>query len=381
MMFLRKTALGACVTLFAAALFWFGLLWSLHQVIGTPTPIKQALKSSGIYQSIVGNALDQAQKDQQQQGSSGSETQIPVSDPQVRKIIGDAFPPSFLQKETESVIDSFYTWVNGKTPTLQFHLDLTEAKTRLANGVQQYAQAHLNSLPPCPANNIPSDVDPFSATCVPKGVDTAAIAAKARDQIIGGDFLKDPNFSADTIKTNNGKTLQQQVNKVPVAYKRGVQTMYGFGILAVLFGVAVVFLSAYRRGGIRKVAITAIVVGAVSAALAWAVGVVFHAASARLAAQNHTTSQPLQRQATDLVETLIRDMRNQWVIYGLVLVAAGIITLVVLKLTLPKATEAPGVPLEHPEGSLPNTPAAPAEQTNVPAKSAGKSKTKKPINI
>ena len=114
MQFLRKMAVSAAASLLVLTLFSFGFAWSLHQVFGTSKNIKHALSGSGLYQSAVPAILSQ-----QQNSQSGGNT-VPLNQPQVKQIIENAFPPQFLQSQTEQAIDQIYAWANGKTPTLQF---------------------------------------------------------------------------------------------------------------------------------------------------------------------------------------------------------------------------------------------------------------------
>ena len=111
---LKRVLVGISASLLASILLTFGFFWSLHQVIGTPGPVKTVLRQSGLYESGVGAALDQAQKDQKNDTNENKDN-IPVNQPQVRTIIEQAFPPSFLQTQTEQVIDHTYAWLNGMT--------------------------------------------------------------------------------------------------------------------------------------------------------------------------------------------------------------------------------------------------------------------------
>src|SRR5688572_3316811 len=97
MQFIKKSVLGLCVSLLFSSLLLFGLIFGLFRVFGTSGPIKQALVESGAYQTIVGDALSQAQKEQ----PSGGENKIPLDDPKVQQVIKTAASPQLLQTKTE----------------------------------------------------------------------------------------------------------------------------------------------------------------------------------------------------------------------------------------------------------------------------------------
>ncbi len=364
---LRKLTLVLAITLLPFALFGFGLSWSLHQVFGTPTHLEGALTKSGIYRSIVGNALDQAQSKQQgEPGSStgsGGDNNVPFAQPAIRSVIEKAFPPEYLQTQTNGVLDNAYGWLQGKQANLNFAIDLTSAKTSLANGLGEYVQKQLSSLPVCAPDKIPTgDVDPFTSTCVPKGFDIAGAAAKAKDKIAGGDFLKDTQITPDTIKNDKGQTIGQQLQKAPKAYQHISLAIEALGAVALLLSVAVVFLSVTWRNGVRKLSNVYISIGAVTALLAWGISFGLSKATAALA-KGSTTNKALQQSVLGVAKILAQDLQKYWLSYGIVLLVLGIgglvwLTIIRPRNVVPKAPSTPDVP-PMPTATATTTPATP----------------------
>ena len=349
---LRKALVGLAASLLTVTLFGFGFSWSLEHVIGTPDAIKQALRDGKVYDSAVSDALSQAQKNQQ---SEPGKEDIPVDNPEVQAIIKQAFPPSYLQGQTEGVLDDVYAWINGKTPSLNFTIDLTEAKQRLADGVGSYVQQHLSSLPACAPGQLPanSDIDAFNATCVPAGYNIAEAAAKARDQIAGGDFLKDTKLTASNIKTgNDGETLDQKLHKVPGIVNHVKQGVMATGLVAVLLAVAVVFLSPTWRRGLRRLAIICLSIGIITALFGWLASYGVHRAGIELS-KSKDMNTPLQHRAIDVAQSLANDLRTALMTYGLILVVLGIGTLVGVHFL------SPGEPLAEVSPSDDEGPASP----------------------
>ncbi len=347
MSIIKKTALGVCVSLLTAFLFIFGLTSGLYSTFGSPEPMKTALKDSGIYQSVVGDALEEVQKDQSEKGQK---EELPLDNPDVQNIIKSAATPELLQAQTENALDSAYAWLKGDTEKLKFTVELGETKDRLADGVAQYAEQRMASLPAC-KSNVSRDVDPFTAKCLPRGVSPRDVAAEAKSQILSGEFLKEETLTADNLKGANGQTLEEQLKTVPVAYQAVKWAVYSAGLLAVLLAVAVVFLSHTWRSGLKKVALMFIFVGVVS------VGVSL-LANFGLGWVADQAKQPLQKSGVKVAELLVGDLTNWWMIYGAILFVLGVGATVALRFTRPKTI--PGVDdIEEPMPESPDAPGTP----------------------
>ncbi len=348
MNFIKKTLLGLSVSILTITLLIFGIAFGLHQVFGTPTAIKHALHDSGFYDHVVTLALDKAQKEQ-----ATGEQPIPVDRQDIEQAIQKSISPTYLQDQTEKTLDSVYDWLHGKTPTLSFSINVGDTKTRLADGLANYTIEHLSSLPACPAGSGSNqDIDPFSATCVPAGVDINTVATKAKGQLLNSGFLKDGDINASSIKTGEGKTLQDQVKQVPKIYKIVVWAIYGAGLLALLSALGVIFLSRDKRSGIKKVAIIAIPVGVLLTAMGWL-------ASFGVGRAAKLAKEPLQQSGVQIGQLLANDLRLWWMGYGILLLGLGIGALLTLHFIKPKSAgptqksatpgpeEASAAPVEH----------------------------------
>lgn len=354
MQFVRKSALGLVVSLLIATLITFGITFGLLKVFGTSGPIKNAFKESGFYQTIVGNALDLAQKSEK----SESPDQIPINRPEVQDIIRSAASPAYLQTQTEQTLDSIYAWLQGKKPKLDFAIDLADVKVRLADGLEQYAIQHLATLPTCKAGSVPrGNLDPFQASCLPRGTNIKSVAAQAKNEILNGEFLKDSQITAESIKTQDGQqTLAQQVEKAPGIYQNVVRGIYGLGLLALLLSAALVSLSSSRRSGLKKLAIIIIVIGASSILIGIAAGFGINRAADVL-----VRNDPMQESAMRVAEILVSDLRGWWVGYGAALILVGVGTLVALHLLKKRSGDAGEKPAD-PGVTAPDKPADKTDQ-------------------
>jgi hypothetical protein len=179
------------------------------------------------------------------------------------------------------------------------------------------------------------DVDPFSATCVPQGFNIADAANKIRANVSGGDFLKDPVFTAASYKASNGQTLQQKLQKAPGAYQKVTHGIYALGALIVLLSAGVVLCSATWRYGVRKLANTFLPVGITLTVFSIAISVGLQHASDALA-KGAGTNKAIQQSVFSVAQILANNVRTYWLIFGITLIVLSIAGYVTFMLTKPK---------------------------------------------
>lgn len=341
----------ACVLL-PLALLSFGTLMSTYQTLGNADHVKGALSESGVYGTVVQEGLDQIGQDTAAGNTRATDT-IPVEQPEVQAVIKQSMPPELLEEQTNGVIDGVYAWLRGETPTVQFEFDLTDSKVKLADGLGNYVAQRLEALPVCTsAGQISAELNLFTATCVPRGFDKAAAAGQVRDEILNNkDFLEDPVYTAKDLNTNN--TQKVQIGNVTLnrdLYNQTRINMYITGALAIVLAAGIVLFSNTRRIGARRVGIITTVIGSISAALAGIFGLILHAVIQRLIQSPDTNA--FDKNLIDAVRLLTQDMRTWWLVYGLSLLAAGVITLIVLRVMRPKQIETAPVQVESPAEAL-----------------------------
>jgi hypothetical protein len=324
MRLLRKPLLGGTAMLLFGALALFGFTFGLLQVFGNPEPIKKALERSGIYQTVVENALTQTQEEQ----GAAAIGSIPLDRPEIQNVIKTAASPELLQAKTENALDAVYAWLRGETPELAFSLELGDVRANLANGIEQYAVQYASSLPACAPG---ASVDPnnlFNATCLPEGADPAQLAAQAKNNFLQSEALKETTLDANTIKTDDGRTLAQSIRAMPNVYRSATWGVSGFGLLALLLTGATILLSSSWRSGLKKVLIVFIAVGALGM-------IVSQLSSIGMDRVAEAAKTPLKQSAASVAEILLNNLRNWWLWYSIALIAIGIAALAALYFTKP----------------------------------------------
>ncbi len=273
------------------------------QTAGQPEKIKKILSSSGIYDSVVASALDQAKNSAGDKGDG-----IALTNPAVKTAAEKAITPAFLQQSTETLIDSTFNWLDGKTPTPDFRIDLSSVKSTFAVEAGKAAQAQAASLPVCTSGGASSSFDPFEATCLPRGVTPSAAATQVQNDIISGQgFLKDAVITADTVKSGdtNQSVFNDQLKNAPKAYQKAKKSPIVLGILSLLAVFGVIFLSSSRRAGVRRAGITLLVVGVSLLVFAWVLNWgVNQKALPKLNLDNKVLQEKVRVLAKDLTQSL-----------------------------------------------------------------------------
>ncbi len=322
---LRKIVVVISATLLVVALSNLGFMWSSRQVAGDPTYIKQALKQSGLYDQGIQDIIDQDQKE----NAKTTDNDIPISQPEIQALIKSTFPPQYIEQQTEQVIDATYKWVHGKTPDLSFQVDFTDKKAAFADGLQKYTEQRLNSLPLCQDGSVPSEnINPFTATCRPSGLNSAEIAAKERENFMNGGTFTDTVLNANDIKTSDGQTLKEQLSGLPQAYRTTGWLILGMQALSVLLTATIILLSRDRLRGLRRSATIYAVIGVFSALGAITLSLLVHQAADQTI-NNASKNEPLQQRFIRAAVLFVDSFRTWWLIYASALILLSIIGYVV----------------------------------------------------
>lgn len=301
MHFVRKAALVVVVPLFSLILFGLAVDAGFVRVVTHPNKIKQILNDSSIYSSVVGGLLDQAKTISNDNGGD-----VQLNNSLVRSAATDSITPAYLQKNTETFIDSIYRWLDGKSPTPDFLIDLTSVKTQFADNVAAKLQQQLAALPVCPAGTNPQSFDAFSATCLPRGVTAAQAVATVKNDILSGKgFLEDTTITATDLKSSdsNQPVFSDNLKDAPKAYQKAKSSPFILATLALLLAVAIIFLSPTRRSGFRRAGITLLTIGIFVLVFAWGL--------------NQATSKALPKLKLDnvvlqeKVKVLVRDIAQE----------------------------------------------------------------------
>lgn len=272
----KKLLLIGSSGLLKVALFSLALTGAGWMTFGTSDSIKKAADGSNVYDSVVTDVLYSAKKDAAKQGID-----VPLDQPELEQAAKNAFGEDLLSKNSASIIDGIYGWLQGKTEKPEFSVDLTAAKQNFAAKAGDYAQDRYETLPACTRDQLMAlepDIKPFDIECRVPGLSAQMVRSNVLAEIAGGDsFLNDSVFTVDDLpKDEQGMTVTEKLDGAPEAYTLLSRLPWVFGAAALLFAVGVLFFSSNKRKGLRSIGITLLGTGIFlllgSLILTWAFG-------------------------------------------------------------------------------------------------------------
>lgn len=309
-----KGFVATLTALLAALLFVLAFDVGLVRTVGSPSTVKKVLADSGIYSSVVPTALTEVGK------ISTSVGDIPLSDSSIRSAATQSFTPQQIESYSNEIIDSIYTWLEGKTDKPTFRIDLTASRDSLADNIAATLQQRLATLPVCTSFS-GTGFDAYSATCLPPGVSAAQAAAEVKSQLLSGQgFLDQPVITSDNIEGSGDGKSPFDNQSVPENYQRLKKAPFVVGLLALLVAAGIVFLSATRRRGLRRIGIILAAVGIFMMVFAWGLNKLFTTqALPRINFESAVVEQEVKSVATDLEQAV---SSNYWT-FGIIYAVLG----------------------------------------------------------
>lgn len=212
---------------------------------GSSGYIKQAIEESGAYEKFVPSIIESNREAQ-------AASSIPLDDPEVVKIINDAFPPADLKEKSNLIIDNIFAWLQGGKEDASFRVDFTANKSQLGDKLSEYAFTKLAFKDMCRLQ--PAEFDPFTTDCRPANFDIFKGQAEFADQIkstegfLGNTVLTEKNLP----KNKAGKNIFEQYSFAPKLYgwlQKAPYILFGLTIVA---SIGYVWTETSRRKGFAR---------------------------------------------------------------------------------------------------------------------------------
>lgn len=340
----------------ASVLLFFALLvtaWSsaLTITFSQPTKLESWLAKSGLYDHFVATAINQAEASTR----SGSAGTVNLNDPQLQRAVKTAFTPQLIQSAVNNLLNANYAWLEGRSTTPSFSIDLSQAKASAVSNLGDYARTRAANLSTCSLSQLlqiqsaGTSFDALHATCLPPGVSPDQAAKTVEQQVSSNSsFLPNPVITSENINQLNlsgrpGSTgkqpYYQAISWLPSAYHLTVRLPWWCTGAALLLSLLVIVLASRRRKGLRRMAVVFILAGLVVLALI--------AASSYLAgrAEHNITSQSslglLQHSLIDVVHRAQIALSQVDATFAAGFVAFGTIILALLLIIRPRRPRPP----------------------------------------
>ncbi|HVX24565.1 MAG TPA: hypothetical protein VG992_04485 [Candidatus Saccharimonadales bacterium] len=345
------------LVLFVALIVWTDAV-NFQYNLSKPDKIESWLQESNLYGHFVKNAISGSEVSI---GTTGPLSSISLSDSAVQQAAQSAFPPSLVQQDINQFLDSNYAWLQGKTSSPEFRIDLTKEKQSFAQQVGEYVQGYFSTLPICTKAQLAKlkQVDPLDASCRPANVTPVEEGAIVTDKIARStSFLSKPVLTAATLnpQKNGSQPYSQHLSNLPKVYRGVKHLIWTAPIVAVLAAVGILFVAPRKRRGLRRIAEVFIVAGA----LLLFVKLVSDAVAKHIEQHvfNNNDVGQLQQSLTGFVHRAETALTKIDLYVGLAFVIIGLIVFVYL--TSHRESTQPARIATEPIDDAPTTPAPPA---------------------
>lgn len=337
---MRKFGVGVCALILFISLLALAFSTSSNIAFTHPKKIETWLNESNLYGAFVENAIDQAERTAGTDQSGG----ISLSDAAVKHAAEAAFSADVLQKNVNVFIDSNYAWLEGKTATPNFTIDLTEAKESFAQRVGDYVKTYLSGLPVCSDAQLaqlnPQTTDPLTLQCRPAVLDPATEGAAVTQQITSStQFLSTPVITANNINPNgsvqdNGQPYYKRFSSLPQMYQASLWFPWIAALITLLSAIGVLFLAARKRVGMKILAIVLAAAGFIMVLLKLASDQVFRQAENHIF--NVSTVGELQKALTSFFHLAENQLVKVDMWFGIGYWVVALILLAALLLSRPR---------------------------------------------
>lgn len=341
MIWVRKGVVHLLSLLLFSALLGGVVAASVDIAFSHPDKVEAWLSQSNFYNSFVNNAVKQANDSANNNGQSNG---VSLNDVAVQQAAESAFSPALVQKDVNTILDSNYAWLQGKTKTPDFSVDLSSAKESFAQKVGQYVQAHLASLPVCTTAQALTQptTDPLAMTCRPAVLDPVVAGAQATKQLeASSDFLNNPVITANTINQNGNASspYYKQLSAAPRVYRAATSLPWVLAAVAVLCAVGIFFIAPRKRLGLRRIGYVLLVAGVLLTAVKFVADAVFKRVEDKLF--NQAVNGPLQQSLTTVAHKAESQLVNVNMYFGIAFVVLALVIFVVLIVTRGRAIKPP----------------------------------------
>lgn len=316
---------------------------AVNKTLGTSDNLKRWLAESSIYNNVVDSALTNAQVNSIK---TGNDTSIPLDNDVVRQSAEAVFTADLIEGHVNNFIDGNYSWIQGKTPTPEFSINLEKAKQTFAERVGSEVQTRLATLPTCTPEQLSKfqiPLDPMTINCKPASLNPETEGARITEEIGSSDFLKKPVIDANTIgkdNDNKGDAYYKDLEALPSAYSFAQKLPGIAAILVILLGAGIIFIAPTKRRGIRKIASVFLVAGLFLVIMKVISFIVVSSVQERVLTK--TFENRLQEGYTQLLEKIQASIAQADFQFGLAFIALALVAYIVLLATRNKSRKEKG---------------------------------------
>lgn len=144
----RTIAVGLFTFICVAAVSLLVYLGTLQMTVLDRSVVKDWLVTGGVYEkNLVAELIQTGAEKPTVQNVDTKQFEI---EPQtLRTALEKTFPPEYTQKHAEKIIDNFYDWLDGESPSFGFTIPVNEKKESFIKELTKAAEPQIAALPVC----------------------------------------------------------------------------------------------------------------------------------------------------------------------------------------------------------------------------------------
>ena len=355
---------------------WLGLLLLLLvattslSLALSPSHIKTWLQQSGLYSKVVPTLLNNAPSNESLGGG------LSLTDPGVRTAAEQAFSPQVIQHASDNIVDGTFHWLNGKVAQPDFSIDISQANNAFADNVGNYVLTRYNALPACAPYTFPASSDPTTINCRPpvgfdinSQIDSLENVLKTGNSLVPSSVITASNLRSVTSNGSNSNQPLFAHSSLPKYYHWLKLAPLILGALILVDAVVIVFVSATKRNGLRRIGKTFLTT-ALTQAIGIALGIYgFHFLQKRVASIATGSVSGLQSNLLALARAMAKNILTTTSILTASYLVIGVAILLILWLKERREKRiVPSIPLPVTIPARLANPTPMAEKPAVPPK-------------
>jgi hypothetical protein len=331
MKWLRRVFGYLCSLILLLSLVGIALAISAQVSLTHPNKIENWLSQSNLYTNLSTTITNQAQAAIENNITGG----VSISKTVVQQAAQSALPQALLKQYVQEFLNSNYAWLEGKTATPNFRIDLSGAKQEFATKVTDTAVlSHLTNLSTCtPAQTLQlENANPLLLSCLPAGVspqfETSQVAQQIEDSSA---FLSNPVITAKIVSTkglSEHEPYYKKLSMLPKDYRLALKLPWVLGILIIVSIVGIISCARSKRLGLRRIGIVTLISGVLLVAYKFTTDAIFNKYKGRMF--NSVNNGQIQQSLTSFVHYIETELAkiNLW--FGIVYIVLAAIFLCIL---------------------------------------------------
>lgn len=193
-----------------------GAITSLSQTLTNPENPKIWLEQGDVYKNITSVGVEEIinrAKASEDKESLEDITNGLLNEQEAKQLAENIFPDQWIKEQAETVIDSFYLFLNNEEESFSFLLNTEEINENAKNELSTLFVEKAQNLPECSSEN-QITIDRFNileADCLPSSINASQIESQIKNEIDSVPFFQEGQISSKDlgIEISQGEDIRK----------------------------------------------------------------------------------------------------------------------------------------------------------------------------